>query len=105
MVKSKHYTIVWDRAALDHFKEILIYLHRESDQAPKIVKTELFKQLSRIKKAPHLFKIDDLIEKPTNDLRVFLVYNYRVTYQIKNELNEIRLLRIRHSSREPSSKP
>ncbi|MBK6987032.1 MAG: type II toxin-antitoxin system RelE/ParE family toxin [Bacteroidetes bacterium] len=40
-------------------------------------------------------------ESPNEDFRAFVVFSYRVTYQIKSDKKEIRVLRIRHTSREP----
>ena len=42
MVKPLAFKIIWDRKALDHFKEILSYLEKQSSQAPKIVKMAIF---------------------------------------------------------------
>ncbi len=38
MVKSASFKIIWDRNALDHFKEILHYLEKQSESAPKLLK-------------------------------------------------------------------
>ena len=101
MVKSVGYKIVWDRQALDNLKEILGYLEKQSNQAPKIIKTSILQKLDHIKTNPLTFEFDKLKEKPNKDFRAFFVFSYRVTYQVKAELNEIRVLRIRHTSREP----
>lgn len=101
MVKPVGYKIVWDRLALDNFKEILEYLENQSTEAPKIIKNNLLEKLDHIKTNPLTFEVDKLKENPSNDFRAFFVFSYRVTYQIKTDLMEIRVLRIRHTSREP----
>ena len=101
MVKSVGYKIVWDRQALDNLKEILGYLEKQSKQAPKIIKASILEKLDHIKTKPLTFEFDKLKEKPNKDFRAFFVYSYRVTYQIKTDLKEIRVLRVRHTSREP----
>ncbi len=101
MVKAAGSKIIWDRIALDNFKEILEYLGKESNQAPKIVKVAILARLDVIKTNPHITELDKLKDLPNKDFRAFIVYNYRVTYQIKTESNEIWILRIRHTSREP----
>jgi len=93
--------IIWDRKALDHFKDILTYLEKQSDQAPKIVKTAIISRLDFIKKKTLICELDKLKDSPNKDFRAFVVFSYRVTYQIKSDLKEIRVLRIRHTSREP----
>lgn len=100
MVKPK-FKIVWDKKALDHFKEILTYLEKQSVQAPKIVKSAVVSRLDVIKTNPFISELDKLKIPPNKDFRAFIVFSYRVTYQIKTDLKEIRVLRIRHTSREP----
>lgn len=44
----------------------------------------------------------DELRRPKNDFfRAVVVFSYRITYQIVPDVNEIRILRIRHTSREP----
>ncbi|MFN8153813.1 MAG: type II toxin-antitoxin system RelE/ParE family toxin [Bacteroidia bacterium] len=100
MVKPA-YRIVWDRNALDHFKSILIYLEKQSLQAPSIVKGAVLSRLAAVRKNPLISETDKLKELPNKDFRAFVVFNYRVTYQIKSDEREIRILRIRHTSQEP----
>jgi len=101
MVKPNSLKIVWDRKALDHFKDILAFLAKHSDQAPKIVKNSIIDRLNLIKTNPLICELDKLKDAPNKDFRAFVIYNYRVTYQIKTETKEIRVLRVRHTSREP----
>lgn len=100
MVKQKSYTIIWDRVALDHFKEILDFLSKQNSQAPKIVKEGVLSRLDDVKKNALIFEVDKLKDNPTKEFRAFVIYSYRVTYQIKVATKEIRILRIRHTSRE-----
>ncbi|HRD39745.1 MAG TPA: type II toxin-antitoxin system RelE/ParE family toxin [Bacteroidia bacterium] len=100
MVKPS-YKIIWDRKALDHFKDILTYLEKQSKQAPKIVKDAIISRLDVIKTNPLISEQDKLKDSPNKDFRAFVVFSYRVTYQIKTDVKEIRVLRVRHTSREP----
>lgn len=100
MVKPT-FKIVWDRKALDHFKEILTHLQKQSVQAPKIVKSAVVSRLDLIKTNPLISELDKLKDTPNKDFRAFIVFSYRVTYQIELDIKEIRVLRIRHTSREP----
>lgn len=101
MVKPTAYKIFWDRKALDHFKDILSYLQKQSDQAPKIVKSAIIARLDVIKTNPVISELDRLKDSPDKDFRAFVIFSYRLTYQIRSDLKEIRVLRIRHTSREP----
>lgn len=101
MVKPLAFKIIWDRKALDHFKEILSYLEKQSSQAPKIVKMAILDRLEIIRTNPLACELDKLKYSPNIDYRAVIVFSYRITYQIKTDKNEIRVLRIRHTSREP----
>lgn len=101
MVRSSSLKIVWDVEALNQLKEILTYLEEQSGHAPKVVKTSLIERLKLIKDNPLSFEIDKLKNPLNKDFRAFFVYSYRVTYQINFAAKEIRILRIRHTSREP----
>lgn len=100
MVKPK-FKIIWDRKALDHFKDILTYLEKQSKQAPEIVKDSIISRLDVIKTNPLISEQDKFKDAPSKDFRAFVVFSYRVTYQIKSDAKEIRVLRVRHTSREP----
>ncbi len=75
MVRNKVFKIVWDRNALDNFKEILTYLSTQSEQAPKIVKEEILYRLNLLKKTPLIFETDKLKENPGKEFRAFVIYS------------------------------
>jgi plasmid stabilization system protein ParE len=93
--------VTWDAEALNQFKEILSYLGEQNVQAPKIVKKAILDRIDQIRNNPLLYEPDSLRIPSDIHYRAFIVYNFRVTYQIKPETQEIRILRIRHTSREP----
>jgi len=101
MVKSSSLKISWDRKALDNLKEILSYLAKQDTQAPKIVKSAIISRLDIIKTNPLICELDKLKDPIHKNFRAFVVFSYRVTYQIKSETKELRVLRVRHTSREP----
>jgi plasmid stabilization system protein ParE len=97
------YKIVWDKDALNHLKEILAYIKKQSNSAPKIVKNAMLEHIDSVKTNPYVFEIDKLKEPIDKEFRAFVIFSYRVSYQIKTDAKEIRILRIRHTSREPLS--
>jgi plasmid stabilization system protein ParE len=101
MVKQAAFKLVWDRKALDHLKDILSYLSKKSEQAPQIVKAAILERLEIIRKSPLTCEADKLRDYPNKDFRAFVVFSYRITYQINSKKREIRILRVRHTSREP----
>lgn len=101
MVRTKSWNIIWDLDALNQFKEILEYLEKQSNQAPGIVKKAILDQIAQIEKNPQIFEVDKLKTPKDKNFRAFIVLSYRVTYQVKADESEVRILRIRHTSREP----
>jgi plasmid stabilization system protein ParE len=101
MVKSSSFKLIWDGEALDQLKGILEYLDEQSEQAPKIVKKAIFERLLAVQRNPLTSEVDKLKDPMNVDFRAFVVFSYRVTYQIENVKKEIRVLRVRHTSREP----
>ena len=101
MVKSSSFKLIWDGEALDQLKEILEYLDEQSEQAPKIVKKAIFERLLAVQRNPLTSEVYKLKDPMNVDFRAFVVFSYRVTYQIENVKKEIRVLRVRHTSREP----
>ncbi|HMT28855.1 MAG TPA: type II toxin-antitoxin system RelE/ParE family toxin [Bacteroidia bacterium] len=102
MVKSnKSFKVVWDIVALNQFKEILTFLEKQSVQAPKIVKKSIIERINLIKRNPIIYEQDKLKQPENKEFRAFVVFSLRLTYQIKYDIKEIRILRIRHTSREP----
>ena len=101
MVNKRLFKIIWDRQALDNFKEILTFISKQSPQAPRIVKNGVLSKLKTIKINPFICETDKLNEAQNEEFRAFIIYSYRVTYQIKMTTKEIRILRIRHTSMEP----
>ena len=101
MVKTKSWKIVWDLEALDQFKEVLGHLSEQSSQAPRIVKKAILDQIVQIKENPLIFEVDKLKTPKDNNFRAFIAFSYRVTYQVNTDKSEVRILRIRHTSREP----
>jgi plasmid stabilization system protein ParE len=101
MVTSKSYQVIWDKNALQHLNEILNYISKQSDHAPKIVKEGILSKLNAIKTNPFICETDKLKDSLNKNFRAFVIYSYRITYQVKTEAREIRIIRIRHISREP----
>jgi plasmid stabilization system protein ParE len=101
MVKASSLKVVWDVEALNQFKEILTYLQEQSKQAPKIVKKAIIDRINQIQDNPLTCESDKLRSPTDSNFRAFIVFSYRVTYQVKLKTKEIRILRVRHTSREP----
>ena len=76
------YQIVWDKVALDHFSDILDYLQTKSDDAPAIVLDTVLDRLDQLSGNPLLVEVDRLKTPKDENFRAFVVFSYRVNYQI-----------------------
>lgn len=54
-----------------------------------------------LKSNPRLAEADKLKSHPNTNFHAFVVFSYRLTYQIVEKEKLIRILRIRHTSKEP----
>lgn len=91
--------IIWGKKALEELEEILEYISKESRSGAQIVKTAIIETIKSLKKQPNIFSVDVLKENNDGSYRAFTVYSYRISYKVTAE--EIIILRVRHTSREP----
>jgi len=98
MVK-KEITIVWSKDASSHFSELLEYLSHKSHLALEIVGNAIVDSIESLPSMPFKHPEDRLRKNNEGNFRALVVYSYRITYYVSE--NEILILRIRHTSREP----
>jgi plasmid stabilization system protein ParE len=92
--------IKWNKLAVKQLIDAIQYLE-ENDLFEYAVKIEA-EILSKIKALPQTsenYQIDRLKKKNDGSFRAFEIDRYRISYRKLSE--EIRILRIRHSSRRP----
>lgn len=95
---KKPLKIIWDKNAVEELEEILEQISKDSIAGARIVKSGILDTLKTIKKSPYIFAADILKENNDNSYRSFTVYSYRISYKVENEF--IKILRVRHTSRE-----
>ena len=91
--------VVWRKLALKQLNKAFNYIKRESLQAAKKVREEIFVKTEELKYNPEIYPLDKYRKNNDGTIRAFEVYSYRITYQITTY--EIRILRVRHTKREP----
>ena len=96
---KKEITVIWSKDASRHFAEILEHPSKESHQAVDIVGNEILDAIESLPSMPFKYSEDRLRKNNDNRFRAVIVYSYRISYYIGE--NEILILRIRHTSREP----
>ncbi len=91
--------IVWDKEAILQMEEIFEYLKERSLQSANKVRKSIKETVQELPKHPEIYPLDRFKKDDNNEHRAFEKYSYRVTYRVKEK--EIRILRVRHTSRMP----
>lgn len=98
MVK-KQLPIKWDSSAFLQLQSIVDYIRLESPTGATIVAKKIISAIKELRNNPTKYPPDKLRMDNNKDYRAFEIYHYRITYYIAK--NHIRIIRIRHTSREP----
>jgi plasmid stabilization system protein ParE len=98
MAKKKIKT-EWSKEASLHFYELLEYLHKESESAASIVGNAILDEIENLAANPEIHPLDRFKKHNDGCYRACIVYSYRISYYVDE--NQIYILRIRHTSREP----
>jgi plasmid stabilization system protein ParE len=91
--------VIWRKLALKQLNKAYNYIKKDSLQSAKKVREEIFDTAERLKNNPEIYPLDKYRKNNNGTIRAFEVYNYRISYQIAK--SEIRILRVRHTKREP----
>lgn len=90
--------VVWDKVVLSDLEDIFEYLKPKPEVSSKIVPT-IIKLASDLSINFEIYSLDRFKIKNDGSYRAFEKYHYRVSYRVLP--NQIRVLRIRHTSRNP----
>ncbi|NQX42863.1 Plasmid stabilization system protein ParE [Pedobacter steynii] len=92
--------IKWNKLAVKQLLDAIQYLEDNElfAYAEKIEK-EILSKIKSLPKTSQIYQLDRLKKKNNGDFHAFEVDRYRISY--RKMPKEIRILRIRHSSRRP----
>lgn len=92
--------IKWSKIALKQFIEILEYLEKNQqfNYAEKL-ETEILSIIKSLPKNPKIYQPDRIKKDNDGSFYAFQSGRYRISFRLIE--NEIRILRVRHSSRRP----
>jgi plasmid stabilization system protein ParE len=96
---KKKVEIVWSNQATGNFIKILEYLSTQSNSTMNMVGNSILDEIDRLAKNPYVHPVDRFKKKNDNHFRACVVFSYRISYHVSE--NQINILRIRHTSREP----
>jgi plasmid stabilization system protein ParE len=93
--------VVWDIAALYHFRKSMAYIAKDSLQNAAKVQFEILEKTGDLPTHPEVHPFDKYKLDNDGNYRAFELHHYRIAYYIFP--HEIRILRFRHTAREPES--
>ena len=96
---KKKINIVWDDQASKQFNELLEYLSKESEAAVSIVGNAILDEIEQLVLHSKLHPLDRFKKRNDGNYRACVVYSYRISYYLESD--NIYILRVRHTSREP----
>jgi plasmid stabilization system protein ParE len=91
--------IVWPKTALKQFEVAINYIAEDSIQNAENVRKEILEKIENIISNPEIYSTDKFKTNNDGSYRAFELHRYRIAYRFTEK--EIRILRIRHTSREP----
>jgi plasmid stabilization system protein ParE len=91
--------IKWNKRALNQLIKAIEYIEEDSEQNAAKVKNEIFDEINILTAHSEKFPPDKYKLNNDGSFRAFELYHYRVSYRFKR--NEIRIIRIRHTKRNP----
>jgi plasmid stabilization system protein ParE len=91
--------IEWSRQALLQFNKAILHIAADSAQNAENVQAEILEKIEGIVVSPERYPPDEYKLQNNGAYRAFELHRLRVAYYVGDEV--IRILRVRHTSREP----
>jgi plasmid stabilization system protein ParE len=91
--------ISWDIQALKQFNKSILYIAEDSIQNAEKVRFAVLEKIEQIAIHPEIHPPDKYKTNNDGNYRAFELHRIRVAYYIVPDI--IRILRVRHTSREP----
>ncbi|MTH14015.1 type II toxin-antitoxin system RelE/ParE family toxin [Flavobacterium sp. LC2016-01] len=93
--------IIWSNTSLNQLEKIYFHLFKESKSKniPNKVIDKIYSSVSILSTNWEIYELDEMKIPNHINYRAYEIYSYRISYKIT--LNEIHILRIRHTSRNP----
>ena len=94
-----HYQLVWTKRSQLHLKAAYEHIYEDSPQNAIKVVVGIAKAMNKAISNPEFYGPDKYKINNDGSYRAFKTYKYRIAYRYSE--NIIRVLRIRHTKREP----
>ena len=90
--------ITWSKAALNQFEAAINYIANDSIQNAEKVRKDILQKIESLLLHPEINRPDKYKMANDGSYRAFELHRYRVAYRVKEK--EVRIFRIRHTSRD-----
>jgi len=91
--------IDWDRQALRQFNKAILLIAEESVQNAENVQADIIEKIEALLPNPERYPLDKYKRDNNGNYRAFDLHRLRIAYFVG--IDVIRVLRVRHTSREP----
>jgi plasmid stabilization system protein ParE len=92
-------SIKWNKRALKQFDDLVKYIEEDSLINAEKVKLGILIKIDGLLKHPEKYNPDKYKINNDGSFRAFELYHYRISYRFV--INEIRIIRIRHTKMNP----
>ena len=95
--------IIWSKTALEQLENIYFFLIKKTKSKAtsiKVVET-IYESVTILKSNWEIYELDEMKKTNSGNFRAYEIYYYRISYKITP--NEIFIVRIRHTKRNPKS--
>ena len=96
---TEPYEVVWTKCSQQHMKQAYDYISKDSPQNAIKVLEEIVNAVNKAIPNPEFYAPDKYKKNNDGSYRAFEKHHFRIAYRFTH--NVIRVLRIRHTGREP----
>ncbi len=89
----------WDRQAFRQFNKAILFIAEDSVQNAENVRADIIEKIEALLPNPERYPLDKYKLDNNGDYRAFELHRLRIAYFVGTVV--IRVLRVRHTSREP----
>jgi plasmid stabilization system protein ParE len=94
-------TIIWSKPAIKQMEAAITYIASDSVQNAEKFLADIIIQINKTAISPQFFPPDKYKKNNDNTYRAFEKHRYRISYRFTS--NAVRILRVRHTSKEPKN--
>ena len=98
-MEVKKVEVVWSKTALHQLHQVFKYISEDSPKNAKLVVNDIVEAADELIEFSERYPKDKLKQNNNGDYRAFELHRIRIAYRITKK--HIKIIRVRHTSREP----